>query len=376
MDSEIPSIVATVARALRIRASGKFAYRSSAVPRRVLVAPHLRLGDAILVTPLLAKLRERYPDCEIVLLSHVSMATLYGGRPFGVQVWPYHPRRTSTLTRMFHNDGFDLAIIPGDNRNAWLAAALRARWIVAHSGDRPRIKNWFVDEAVPYPEGPKALGDIFADLIPGPPPRPFRCDDWPAPTCEPFHAPPQPYCVLHVAATNPLRNWRPENWRHLAEWLDRRSLQPVWSAGPGQRDVVRQIDPAGHYPSYAEQLDLAQVWHLIKNAELCISVDTGIAHLARLTGRPTVTLFGPGSAVLFGRGSYWSRLPCAEITVKDFSCRDQCVIFNRQRDWIRHCSRSPRQCRSASCMDAISPEDVDREAAQLLAMSARSFRPG
>ncbi|MGC8478249.1 MAG: hypothetical protein ACP5NP_18005, partial [Acetobacteraceae bacterium] len=97
MDSELPSIARTVLRAARVRLSAPGPRRRPEPPRRILVAPHLRLGDAILLTPLLAKLRARYPEAEIVLLSSLPMLPLYARRPYGVVAWPYHPRRFSTL---------------------------------------------------------------------------------------------------------------------------------------------------------------------------------------------------------------------------------------------------------------------------------------
>ena len=52
-------------------------------------------------------------------------------------------------------------------------------------------------------------------------------------------------------------------------------------------------------------LDLAQLWHLLAGAELLVAPDTGVAHLGRIVGAPTVTLFGPGSALLCGAGDFW-----------------------------------------------------------------------
>lgn len=366
MDSEIPSIARIAARALRIRLADRRPRCRSQAPKRILVAPHLRLGDAILVTPLLAKLRDRYPTAEIVLISPIPMIPLYQRRPFGVVVWPYHPRRFATCASMISQDGFDLAVIPGDNRHGWLAAALRSRWIVAHVGDRPQIKSWLIDELIPYPTAPKAMGDIFAELVPGPPPRAYRPDDWPAPACNPFDLPAAPYAVLHVGASSVLKLWQPEKWRRLAHWLDKQSLRVVWSAGSGEGALVKLIDPDGHYETYMERLDLAQMWRLIANAAIFISPDTGVAHLARLTGTPSVALFGPGSVSLFGRGHYWGDLSCAEVTVEDFLCRNQRDIFRRERPWIQQCHRSPSQCDAARCMVAIDATAVIEAVQQLL----------
>ncbi len=338
------------------------------------MAPHLRLGDAILVAPLLAKLRGRYPAAEIVLLSTLPMLPLYEARPYGVVAWPYHPRRFETVAAMLRQDGFDLAILPGDNRHAWLAAALRSRWIVAHAGDRPWVKSWPVDELVEYPGVPTATAEIFSALAPGPEPRAFRPGDWPKPACTPFPLPDRPYAVLHVGASTRLKHWPEENWRSLAGWLGTRGIEAVWSGGAGDEALVARIDPEGRHRSHAGKLDLAQLWHLMEGARLFVSPDTGVAHLARLAGVPSVTLFGPGSPLLFGRGGFWRDAPCAEVVVEDMPCRDQDDLFNRRRPWIRRCGRPPRQCRhGARCMTQLGVAAVE---AAIESIDARLTGPG
>ena len=54
-------------------------------PRRVLVAQHLLAGDVLMLTPLIAKLREHHPDADIAVAMRRSVAPLYGGRPYGVR---------------------------------------------------------------------------------------------------------------------------------------------------------------------------------------------------------------------------------------------------------------------------------------------------
>lgn len=352
-DTEVPMIVWVVLRTIYWRLRERAPRRRPEHPARILVAHHLLLGDTILLAPLLAKLRARYPAAEIVLTMPLPMLPLYAARPYGVTVWPFGLRRVDTLAAMFGHDGFDLAIVPGDNRHSWLAAALRAKWIVAHAGDRPFYKNWPVDEALPYPDTPAGMGDIFAQLVEGPAPPPFRAGDWPAPSYAPFDRPSKPYAVLHVGASNPLRYWPAERWLALAAWLREQSLEVVWTGGPKEAAIVEAIDPERRYRSYAERLDLAQLWALIAGAEVFVSPDTGVAHLARLTGTRSVTLFGPGSVALFGRGAFWRETPCVEVVVEPFACRDQDQTFRRAMPWIWHCRRKFPECRESRCMQAI-----------------------
>ena len=339
------------------RLLGTRSRRPRTPPRRVLIAHHLYLGDTLMLTPLLAKLRQCYPDAEIVMTTPKAIVPLYRRRPYGVQALPYDPRDAASLCALARQPGFDLALVPGDNRYSWLARALGARWIVAFAGDRPAYKSWPVDEAQPYPDRPAAWGDMVAGLVPGASPPAFEVTQWPDPSCDAFELPPTPYCVLHVGASSPLKLWQPQKWQALAAQLSARGLHVVWSGGRGEQTIVDQIDPERKFPSFAGRLDLAQMWQLIKNAQALISPDTGVAHLGRITGTPTVVLFGPGSHVICGSGEFWRNAPARSVTIDPFPCRDQSVLFKREIDWVRRCQRrfgtGSGECNDNRCMRGI-----------------------
>jgi ADP-heptose:LPS heptosyltransferase len=353
-------------RALARRFLASRRRRRPATPRRILVAHHLLAGDTLMLTPLLAKLRERHPQAEIVLAVRRSLAPLYADRPYGVRAVAYEPRDAASLDGFFDARGFDLALVPGDNRYSWLAAAAGARWIVAFDGDRPAAKSWPVDEFRQYRAAPAAWGDMVADLVDGEPARAYHPADWPAPACAAFDAPPGRYAVLHVEASTPLKQWKDAEWLALADRLSSIGVRPVWSAGPAGSPLLRRIDAAGRYPALGHQLDLAQLWRLIAGAALLVCPDTSVMHIGRLTGTPTVALFGPSSAALFGPGDFWRKTPWSAVTLADFPCRDQNRLFKREIAWVRRCQRSTSECGEARCMQAIGVEEVARAAVGLL----------
>ncbi|MFT4171894.1 MAG: glycosyltransferase family 9 protein [Rhodocyclaceae bacterium] len=339
-------------------------------PRRILIAHQLLLGDTLMLAPLLAKLRAQYPAAEIVMLCPPAILPLFAAHPYGVTALPYAERHSATLKALWPQRGFDLALIPAENRMAWLARALGSRRIVAFGGDDKGYKNWLVDRCRPWPTTPTALPDIFATLVDGAAPASFQPTDWPWAAAAPFAAPTAPYAVLHVGASNRLRYWEPARWTALAGWLAAQGIQPVWSAGAKEVEQVALADPAGTYASYGGKLDLLQLAHLLKGARLLVSPDTGVAHLARLTGTPALTLYGPGSPVLFGPGDFWRHAPLAAITV-DIECRDQRTLFRRELDWVRRCGRGfgdgPNQCPRARCMEGLALDAVTASCRQLLA---------
>ena len=133
-------------------------------PGRILVAHQLLLGDTLMLTPLLARLRRRHPEGEIVLTVSRGQLPLYARRPYGVVAVAYDSRSHQSAKALLELGSFDLAIVPGDSRHAVLAHALGSGWVVALAGDRPGWKNRFADELVPIPSEPIALGDLFALL--------------------------------------------------------------------------------------------------------------------------------------------------------------------------------------------------------------------
>jgi ADP-heptose:LPS heptosyltransferase len=356
--------VRVVSRALARRLAAPPAHHGDI--RRVLVAHNLLLGDTLMLTPLLSKLRSVHRDAEITLLAAPAFVPLYAKRPYGVRALAFKPSEISTTRALMGEAAFDLAVVAGDNRYSWLAAAMGARHVVAHADDPHAGRNWFVDETRAYAPAASAWGDMVAQLVDGPAPAPYGRADWPAPDAAPFETPAGDYAVLHLGASTPLKQWRPERWMALAQALEQRGLAVVWSAGRGEEGLVGACDPHGRFASYAGRLDLPQLWGLLAGARLLVAPDTGIAHLGRVTWTPTVTLFGPGSAVICGRGDFWRDTPWRAVTEAEFPCRDQTILFRREIDWVRRCGRSTRECAEPRCMHALSVEAVVAAADGLL----------
>ena len=78
-----------VARAIAARANRPRKHPTKV--RRVLLAHHLLLGDTLMLTPLIAKLRARYPEAEICMTVPRAIAPLYSTHPYGVRALPWDP---------------------------------------------------------------------------------------------------------------------------------------------------------------------------------------------------------------------------------------------------------------------------------------------
>ena len=100
-----PGRLRVLPRALVNRFPGGKRRQRPSAPKRILVAHHLLAGDVLMLTPLLAKLRERHAEADIVLAVRRSVAPLYAGRPYGVRALVYEPRDPASLDAFFDEAG-------------------------------------------------------------------------------------------------------------------------------------------------------------------------------------------------------------------------------------------------------------------------------
>jgi ADP-heptose:LPS heptosyltransferase len=168
--------------------------------------------------------------------------------------------------------------------------------------------------------------------------------------------------VLHVGASSTLKHWPSRRWRLIGRRLAEAGYAVALSAGPGEAALLDPIDPSGNWTRYAGTLSLPELWHLLADAELLVCPDTGVAHLARIVGVPAVVLYGPGSALLSGAGDFWRKSPYTAVTIDDFPCRDQHIVFRREVAWVRRCGRlagtAAGRCAEARCMLALGDDRV------------------
>ncbi len=344
-------------------------------PKSFLIAHHLLLGDTLMLTPMLANLRHRYPDAVIYFLVSEQYVGLYEKSPYGIIALGYNPKNAASYLNLRKViKSVDVAFIPGDNRFSSLAYSLNSKWIIAF-WDLPKnwLKNLFVDQFMPLPDEPIGWEDMNISLIgfnnnqANNSAQNVQYDkrDWLAPSYADYRRP-ENYIVLHVGATNPLRYWQPEKWFELANRLEGLGYQVVWTASPQERITIQNIDPENKYLAFCN-LSLNQLWNLIEQAELVICPDTGISHMAKLTNTPVIVLFGQGSNVLFGKGEFFNNhIFYKAIIIEDMPCRNQNQLFKRPIPWVRRCNRTSKDCQNNRCMNEISVDTVYQTAAKFL----------
>ena len=378
-------------------------------PKIIWVVHQLLLGDTLMLTGLLAKLRQNYPRAKIIMLGNPHFAELYQSRPYDVQYWGYNPRSLHSFRQLFLLAKPDWAIVPGDNRYGWLAFVCGAKWLIAFTGDRPAHKQWCFNELLPLPNNPIALPDMMQQLCTGKDASPYEPEHWKIANEQilPAFAPPvkanknnqllqnklaaqnsvagnesplkidqtvsNNAVLFHIGAKSAIKHWPTQNWLALASYFKRYNKQVILSAGKGEEAQLDEIQKVTQLSCYRGNLSLLQLTAVMQSVELIVCLDNGIGQLAKVIATPTVCLFGAGSTRLFAEARFWENIPYRSVTT-DIECRNTSLLFRRKIDWIKTCNRSITDCvhQSPTCMQNISLQQVIQACEQVMKPSSQN----
>ena len=139
-------------------------------------------------------------------------------------------------------------------------------------------------------------------------------------------------CV-HPGAGAPVKLWSNRAWAQVIQALMQEyGVKVILSGGPGEVDLARDLeellatavncDSPAAVANLAGRTDLGQLVAIMRRCDLVMGADSGPLHLAVAAGAPTVHLFGPVDARLFGP---WGD-PQRHLVV---ASRRDCVPCNR-----------------------------------------------
>jgi ADP-heptose:LPS heptosyltransferase len=269
---------------------------------RILVSRLRYLGDAILSLPLLQALASRLPDCELHYLAEEPNIRLLEGQPEIAVRWvaPRGMGRTLRLVRALRQQRFAAAIDLFCNpRSALLIGACGAP---VRIGEDRRGRRHAYSVARRLVPGKSALEQHLdalrpLGLEPPPPSRPvlrLRDAERAAGAALWSRLASQPGVLLHVAATQPAKEWPIESAAALCRELWRDGLPVALSSSPRRPEPSAALaQAAGSAARLVAPLGLREWLGFASAAAAVVTVDGALTHAAVALGRPTVALFGP-----------------------------------------------------------------------------------
>jgi len=141
------------------------------------------------------------------------------------------------------------------------------------------------------------------------------------------HLPPR-FAVISPAASKAERNWLPERYAQIADYIKAQGFEVVLCGGPGELDKVTSEAilqrTQNIHTNLVGQTTLTQLLCVLKQAEFVIAPDTGPAHMATTQGTPVVGLYAHSNPRR--TGPYLSLMTTASVY-------DECVQRQYGKTW-------------------------------------------
>lgn len=125
------------------------------------------------------------------------------------------------------------------------------------------------------------------------------------------------FALIHPAAAFATKQWAPENFARVVEFLADAGIASVAIAGPGEAEVLNKLIGSTSTRLVTFDLTLPQVSALASRASLFVGNDSGIAHIAAAIGTPSVVIFGSSNRAHW---SPWTR-GAAEVVFEEMECQ-------------------------------------------------------
>jgi heptosyltransferase I len=279
-------------------------------PGRIGLLNTAAVGDTVLMSGPLADLRTAYPEAQIVYFSGPSnyeAACLLEGADLVVKLPVFSPLHA---IRQVREQNIDLLVDfgPWCRLNAIIAIFSGADFIAGfRTGDQGRHFGYdlVVDHSEDAHELENHRGLIRAlGIRPSHPPL-LRCDPGGSQKVYDFS---RRFVVFHLwpggsAARHKL--WPLGRWVALAEDLAVDRYDVVFTAAADQQQlndsVINAVNPSlRSRMRNAAGLSLRETLRLLARADLVVSVDTGVMHMAAALGVSLVALHGPSSPRRWG----------------------------------------------------------------------------
>jgi heptosyltransferase-2 len=347
-------------------------------PRRILIRGVNWLGDAVMTTPALLRLRAAFPAAHLTLLTPEKLADLWKAHPAVDEVISFaHGEGIFSVAKKLRAAKADLALVlPNSPRSAlevWLAhiprrigyarpwrnalltqaVAPRTAAVKMHKRSLAEIQT-LITQVAPVqsrtPEIPAAAHQIHeylqltAALGADPAPLAPQLTVAPAELAEvtqKFGLDLFSGSLLGLnpgAEYGPAKRWPVEKFIAAAKEIQQRT-QYSWILFGGPNDVAlaNQIELAfGERPgmvlNLAGKTGLRELMALLKHCRVLLTNDTGPMHVAAALGTPVVVTFGSTSPALTGPGLpgdrrnhfLSARVPCSPCFLRecpiDFRC--------------------------------------------------------
>ena len=299
---------------------------------RFLIIRVIALGDVVLATPLVQRIRAEHPDAHVTWVCSAKLAELVALFPGVDSIVPIDEGKLFrggpldraaaifSLWRRLAGEQFDRVLLmhPDPRYRVLVPPFLGAKVTAARHGPHPHanpiLGRFRGDESARLFDGPESRGpihrrydilDVRARLTPSAQPAPGR------------RVVLVPGGARNVLAEAALKRWPVASYRGLAEQLIAKGAEVVLVGDSGDRVFAERFSGL-QVRDLVGQLSLVETLEVMRDARVVVAHDTGPLHMARLVRTPAVAIFGPTDPAQFVG-------PTPDVTVvwggADLACR-------------------------------------------------------
>jgi heptosyltransferase III len=291
--------------------------------KNILVIKLKQPGDVLVSTPVLAALKEAWPQARVTYLVPRASEDMVRGHPLLDELFVADRRQETwrqswRLLQNLRQANFDLVLeLSGGDRGAFYTLATRAREAVGF--ERPGQPFWQRQSVFTrlLPRPPVRMHMVEQNLLavralgvePRQPRLQFFWDEQVESRIldrlKSFGLRPREFAVLHPGAGWRFKCWTPAGYARVIE-----HIQEVWglpviltgSRAPHEQELIEEIlAECRQTPiNLAGQLTLKDLGALIAKARFFFGADSAPMHLAAAVDTPAVAIFGPSGAYNWG----------------------------------------------------------------------------
>lgn len=304
-------------------------------PLRLLIVLPSWVGDVVMATPAIRRIRDAYPGIFIGALCKPGIDQLLSGDQLFDELHVFQPHgmmASKKAANKVRPRRYDTALLLTNSFSTALIA--RLAFIPRRVGYNRDSRGMLLTDPVPPPRNPDRswkltpavdyYWNLAAHLLGQPPVdwsihTPTSCTHLPLALPQGVHmelgvsdfdkakalevldaaniTPGTPYAVLNPGGNNPAKRWPAERFAKLADHLAQtHALRVLVNGSPAEAPLCDEIIAlAQTQPCALPRLGntLGALKPIIADARLMVTNDTGPRHIAAALGAPLISLFGP-----------------------------------------------------------------------------------
>lgn len=270
---------------------------------KILIVQLGRIGDMILATPVFKAIKSNKPDAEVYVLASVANNPVIRNNPNidKIFVWDKSPEKLIPVIFKIRSIQFDYLLDAKDHRST--ESSLIAKFVKAKTkiGYNPPGKSYF-DIGIDNEKENAGLHFTERALRPlthlgiKPPPGTPRPELFPSEESKHYvakflkNANGRQVVVINLSASYRAKMWDNDKWALFIKAIDNEKFFPIITYAPADKDVAADLLNRIKIAEFKSR-SMDDVIALISAANLLVTPDTSLVHVAAAFDKPLLGLF-------------------------------------------------------------------------------------